>query len=64
MERRRALEMIRIMIDRIETAKSDDELIMRQYRASGAIFILYVIDIISYDEFDKYQSEIFHKTAF
>lgn len=63
-ERERALEMIKIMIERIKTATTDEELKLRQYRTAGAIFILYFIDIISYDEHEKFQSEIFSRTAF
>ena len=63
-ERERALEMIKIMIDRTKTARNDDELEHRQFRAAGALFILYVIDIITYEELDKYQNEIFNRTAF
>lgn len=58
-EKERAQRMIRIMIDRIKESKTDEEMLMRRYRACGAVFILYFLDIITYEEQRKYEEEIF-----
>ena len=63
-EKERAKQMIEIMIDRIDTASNDEQMQVRQYRAAGAIFILYVIDIITLEEHNEYDKRIFHRTAF
>lgn len=58
-EQERAKQMLRIMIDRVKDAKNYEEFTRRKSRCAGAVFILYIIDIITYEEMRMYEDEIF-----
>lgn len=58
-EKDRALQMLDIMIERIKDARNDTERERRLYRVAGAIFILYFIDIITYEEQRELEDRIF-----
>lgn len=58
-EKESAMKMLDIMISRIKSAQTDEEMLIRQYRACGAIFILYFLDIITYEEQRTFEDRIF-----
>lgn len=58
-EKERALRMLDIMVSRIKSAQTDEEMLMRRYRSCGAVFILYFLDILTYEEQRQYEDEIF-----
>ena len=58
-EKERALRMLEIMIERIKDASTDEVRERRLYRAAGAIFILYFIDVITYEEQRELEDRIF-----
>lgn len=58
-----ALSMMNIMVERIKQAKENGEQYgddIRTYRAAGANFMLYFLDILTFEEHEEFERRIFH----
>lgn len=55
-----AVDMLNIMIERIKTAENDFQMDLRTYRAGGANFMLYYLDILTFEEHEEFDRRIFH----
>lgn len=60
--REQALDMLNIMVERIKTAAEDGEPNddIRTFRAAGANFMLYWLNILTFEEHEEFDRKIFH----
>lgn len=57
-----ALMMLNIMVEKIKEGEEAGEYgtDIRTFRAAGANFILYYLDILSFEEHEEFDRKIFH----
>lgn len=57
-----AIDMLNIMIERIKSTEKNGgfEDDMRTFRAAGANFMLYFLDILTFEEHEEFDRRIFH----